>query len=187
LNVNVHDAAYTLYIEPSDRPLCAVFLVFALVVASFSARRSRIERELRNARDQLRTEVAERTQPPRFLAGTTDRCNQQASTIVATPDCQRTSSPTLTDVEGHMDQSKFLRISLVALTALSAAACSSTGGTSRISTTSLCQKTGGSYVNGTCQPAASSLSAAQLCANHGGVYMAGGDYCEVDNSLFWKP
>ena len=84
-----------------------------------------------------------------------------------------------------MDQ-RFLKLTLVALVAVSAAACSSTG-TSRISMGSLCQKGGGTYVNGTCQPSSNPQTAAQLCANHGGVYMTGGDYCEVDNSLFWKP
>ena len=82
--------------------------------------------------------------------------------------------------------SKFLSISFIGLVALSAAACSSTG-TSRISMGSLCQKGGGTYVNGTCQPASNPQTAAQLCANHGGTYMPGGDYCEVDNALFWKP
>ena len=82
---------------------------------------------------------------------------------------------------------RILRMSVVALLALSAAACSSTGGTSRISMANLCKKTGGNYVNGTCEPASNPQTAAQVCANHGGVYIGGGDYCEVDNSMFWKP
>ena len=41
-------------------------------------------------------------------------------------------------------------------------------------------------MNGTCEPAPKPQTAAQLCANHGGVYMSGGDYCEVDNGMFWK-
>ena len=89
-----------------------------------------------------------------------------------------------------MDQrSKFGRISLVVLLALVPAACSSTGtsGTSRVSMSSICKAAGGTYANGTCQPASNPQTAAQMCAAHGGVYMAGGDYCEVDNSLFWKP
>jgi hypothetical protein len=83
-------------------------------------------------------------------------------------------------------RSKFRRISLVVLLALLTAACSSTG-TRRVSMSSICKATGGTYSGGTCQPASSPQSAAQLCAAHGGVYMAGGDYCEVDNSLLWKP
>ena len=63
---------YTLYIEASDRPVFVVFLLFALVIASFSARRRRIERELLDARDHLRTEVAERTQQASLLDLTHD-------------------------------------------------------------------------------------------------------------------
>jgi PAS domain S-box-containing protein len=63
---------YTLYIEPSDRPVFVVFLLFAFVIASFSARRRRIEQELRQARDELETEVAERTQQASLLNLTHD-------------------------------------------------------------------------------------------------------------------
>jgi len=80
---------------------------------------------------------------------------------------------------------RFLTIPLLALLGLSAAACAS--GTSRINMASLCKKTGGTYVDGSCQPASNPQTAAQLCANHGGTYVSGGDYCEVANSLFWKP
>jgi len=86
-----------------------------------------------------------------------------------------------------MDQQlKFRRISLVVLLALLPAACSSTG-TSRLSMSSLCKASGGTYMAGSCQPASNPQTAAQLCAGHGGVYVAGGDYCEVGNSMFWKP
>jgi PAS domain S-box-containing protein len=63
---------YTLYIEPSDRPVFVVFVLFAIVIASFSARRRRIEGELRQARDELRAEVAERTQQASLLDLTHD-------------------------------------------------------------------------------------------------------------------
>src|SRR5262245_18213144 len=53
---------YTLYIEPSDRPHFIVFTLFAFMIASFSSRRRRIAQELRQARDELETEVALRTQ-----------------------------------------------------------------------------------------------------------------------------
>jgi light-regulated signal transduction histidine kinase (bacteriophytochrome) len=46
---------HTLYIAPADRPVFVVFLLFALVIAFFSARRRRIEAELRRATDELRT------------------------------------------------------------------------------------------------------------------------------------
>jgi K+-sensing histidine kinase KdpD len=63
---------YTLYVEPSDRPVFVVFLLFALVIASFSARRRRIEQELRQARNDLEAEVAERTQQASLLNLTHD-------------------------------------------------------------------------------------------------------------------
>jgi len=63
---------YTLYIEPDDRPVFVVFLAFALVIASFSARRRRIERELRQVRDELQVEVTERTQQASLLDLTHD-------------------------------------------------------------------------------------------------------------------
>jgi PAS domain S-box-containing protein len=63
---------YTFYIEASDRPVFVVFLLFALVIASFAGRRRRIERELLDARDQLQSEVAERTQQASLLDLTHD-------------------------------------------------------------------------------------------------------------------
>jgi PAS domain S-box-containing protein len=63
---------YTFYIEPSDRPLFVVFIVFALMIAWFSSKRRRIEQELREARDKLETEVAERTQQASLLNLTHD-------------------------------------------------------------------------------------------------------------------
>jgi hypothetical protein len=50
------------------------------------------------------------------------------------------------------------------------AACSSTG-TTRMKVSSTASRP---------------RTAAQLCSGHGGVYHAGGDYCEVDNGMFWK-
>ena len=58
---------YTLYIEPSDRPLFVGFVLFAFMIAWFSSRRRRIEQELREARDKLEIEVAERTQQASLL------------------------------------------------------------------------------------------------------------------------
>src|SRR5262249_22625001 len=50
---------YSLMIEPEDRPVFVAFVVFALVIASFSTRRRQVERELRQAHTQLQAEVAE--------------------------------------------------------------------------------------------------------------------------------
>ena len=80
----------------------------------------------------------------------------------------------------------FWKITLLGLLAVFAAACS-TAGTTRVSMTSMCKASGGTYSGGTCLPASNPQTAAQLCVAHGGVYMAGGDYCEVDNGLLWKP
>ena len=63
---------YSIAIEPANRPVFAVFLLFALVIASFSARRRRIEQELRQASENLETEVAERTQQTSLLDLTHD-------------------------------------------------------------------------------------------------------------------
>jgi hypothetical protein len=91
-------------------------------------------------------------------------------------------------MEERMNQMKFGRISLVVLLALLPAACSSTGtGTHRFSMSSICKASGGTYSNGACQPASTPQSAAQVCAAHGGVYSPGGEYCEIDNSLLFKP
>jgi PAS domain S-box-containing protein len=66
------EPVYTLYIDPSELPLFVLFLLFALVIAFFSARRRRIERELRDARSALEREVAERTQQASLLNLTHD-------------------------------------------------------------------------------------------------------------------
>jgi PAS domain S-box-containing protein len=63
---------YTLYIEPSDRPYFIVFILFAFMIGWFSSRRRRIEQELRQARDELETEVAVRTQQASLLNLTHD-------------------------------------------------------------------------------------------------------------------
>src|SRR4030095_3531451 len=56
---------YTLYIEPPNRPLFVVFILFALMIAWFSSRRRRIEQELRQALDEL-DNAAKRSQQARL-------------------------------------------------------------------------------------------------------------------------
>src|SRR6202166_1458598 len=63
---------YTLDISLSDLPYYIVFASFASLVTWFSATRSRIEGELRRARDRLEAEVAERTQQASLLNLTHD-------------------------------------------------------------------------------------------------------------------
>ena len=63
---------YTLYISGSDLPYFVVFAAFASLVTWFSAVRRRVEEELRQARDKLEIEVAERTQQASLLNLTHD-------------------------------------------------------------------------------------------------------------------
>ena len=58
---------YTLYVTGSDLPYYVVFLLFASLLAWFSAVRRRVERELLQSRDELAKEVAERTQQAREI------------------------------------------------------------------------------------------------------------------------
>ena len=62
---------YTLYIEPSDRPLFVGFVLFAFIIGWFSSRRRRIEQELRQAGDELKA-ARERSQQARLLNLTHD-------------------------------------------------------------------------------------------------------------------
>ena len=62
---------HTLYIEPPNRPLFVVFILFALMIAWFSSRRRRVEQELRQALDELDT-AAKRSQHARLLNLTHD-------------------------------------------------------------------------------------------------------------------
>ena len=63
---------HTLDITPSDLPYFLVFTSFASLVSWFSAVRRRVEGELRQARDKLEMEVAERTQQASLLNLTHD-------------------------------------------------------------------------------------------------------------------
>ena len=63
---------FSFYVTTSDLPYFVIFIAFALLVAWFSAVRRRVERELRQARDHLEVEVAERTQQASLLNLTHD-------------------------------------------------------------------------------------------------------------------
>jgi PAS domain S-box-containing protein len=63
---------YTLDIARPDLPYFIVFALFASLVTWFSVVRSRVERELRQAGDDLEIEVAERTQQASLLNLTND-------------------------------------------------------------------------------------------------------------------
>jgi PAS domain S-box-containing protein len=63
---------HTLYIAPSEIPYFIVFGAFASLVTWFSTVRRRVEADLRRARDELQTEVTERTQQASLLNLTHD-------------------------------------------------------------------------------------------------------------------
>lgn len=63
---------HTLVITPSELPYFLVFALFTSLVAWFSAVRRRVEGELRQARNRLEIEVAERTQQASLLNLTHD-------------------------------------------------------------------------------------------------------------------
>jgi PAS domain S-box-containing protein len=63
---------YTLEISPSSLPYFIAFASFASLVTWFSAVRRRVEKELRQTRDDLEIEVAERTQQASLLDLTHD-------------------------------------------------------------------------------------------------------------------
>ena len=63
---------YTLYIHTVDLAYFALFVCFAVLIAWFSTLRRRVELNLRDARDRLEIEVAERTQQASLLNLTHD-------------------------------------------------------------------------------------------------------------------
>jgi PAS domain S-box-containing protein len=63
---------YTLYVQASEVPYFIMFVSFALLLAWFSAIRRGVEADLRQARDNLEIEVAERTRQASLLNLTHD-------------------------------------------------------------------------------------------------------------------
>ena len=63
---------YTFYINSESLPYFGIFTAFALLVTWFSTVRRRVELDLRQARDRLQIEVAERTQQANLLNLTRD-------------------------------------------------------------------------------------------------------------------
>ena len=68
----LREPLHTLYISRADLPYFAVFATFASLVTWFSTVRRRVEEQLRQARDKLEIEVAERTQQASLLNLTHD-------------------------------------------------------------------------------------------------------------------
>ena len=71
-------------------------------------------------------------------------------------------------------------IALVALFAVSAAACSSTdsSGSVKISSKALCENAGGKYSQGTCMPG-SPKKADVMCQGFGGIFLTDEDLCHI--------
>jgi PAS domain S-box-containing protein len=63
---------YSIVITRADVPHLLVFVLFALLITGFATVRRRVEQELRQARDDLEAEVAERTQQASLLDLTHD-------------------------------------------------------------------------------------------------------------------
>ena len=63
---------HSLSVQPSELPYYIIFILFAALVTWFSAVRRRVERDLLQSRDELRREVAERTQQASLLNLTHD-------------------------------------------------------------------------------------------------------------------
>lgn len=63
---------HTLYVERSEIPQYVIFIVFAALLAWFSAVRRRVEKQLLQSRHELQKEVAERTQQASLLNLTHD-------------------------------------------------------------------------------------------------------------------
>jgi hypothetical protein len=67
---------------------------------------------------------------------------------------------------------------MVALLALSLAACSST---MRLRSAKICSAAGGTYSGNTCNPGTvNAKTATQMCQAHGGTYIAALDMCEME-------
>jgi K+-sensing histidine kinase KdpD len=66
------DPRYSFYIHASDRPYFLFFVLFALMIGWFAARRRHVERELRLAHDELEVEVVKRTEQASLLDLTHD-------------------------------------------------------------------------------------------------------------------
>jgi PAS domain S-box-containing protein len=63
---------YTFYVERSEIPQYLIFVVFAALLAWFSAVRRRVEKQLLQSRNELQKEVADRTQQASLLNLTHD-------------------------------------------------------------------------------------------------------------------
>ena len=74
---------YTLYVSASELPYFLVFVLAAVIVASFSAVRRRIEDNLRHARDRLQIELEQRQQREVEIRKLNQELNLRAAALAA--------------------------------------------------------------------------------------------------------
>jgi signal transduction histidine kinase len=74
---------YSFYVSARDLPYFLLFLLAALVVASFSAVRRRIEDNLRHARDRLQTELEQRQQRDAEIRKLNQELSERAAELAA--------------------------------------------------------------------------------------------------------
>jgi hypothetical protein len=66
----------------------------------------------------------------------------------------------------------------IAVLGLVVAACSSGGGTAKVSSKALCENAGGRYAQGTCQPG-TAKKANEMCEGFGGIFFVQEDLCHI--------
>jgi signal transduction histidine kinase len=74
---------HTFYVSASELPYFLVFVLAALIVATFSAVRRQIEDNLRHARDRLQTELEQRQQREAEIRKLNDELKMRAAELIA--------------------------------------------------------------------------------------------------------
>jgi signal transduction histidine kinase len=75
---------YTFYVSPREIPYFLLFMLSAVIVASFSAVRRRIEENLRHARDRLEDELQQRQQRDAEIRNLNQELTARAAELAAT-------------------------------------------------------------------------------------------------------
>jgi signal transduction histidine kinase len=83
-NYFLTEPLYSLYVTTSELPYYFAFILFAILLTWFSAVRRRVERELLQSRDELRREVAERTQQAKEIRNLNAELGNRTTELEAT-------------------------------------------------------------------------------------------------------